>query len=134
MGHRGENVRWEMFRGEMSYTRHKSKSSAAVLFIARAPIPLSSARLLSPPHELGRGFKVVMAVCLFVVRLSLRLSVTSRAYGQHLRWRTKWWTRISIFGSSSSGLWDDLDDQSQQRSRPWLVMVSQPITATPVGG
>jgi len=32
---------------------------------------------------------VVMAVCLFVVRLSLRLSVTSRAYGQHLRWRTK---------------------------------------------
>jgi len=33
----------------------------------------------------------------------------------HLTWRTKWRTRISIF--SCTGLWDDMDDQSQQSSR-----------------
>jgi len=32
------------------------------------------------------------------------------------------------FQLQSKGLWDDLDDQSQQSSRPWLV--SQPITAS----
>jgi len=33
-------------------------------------------------------------------------------------------TRISIFSCSSEGLWNDLNDQSQQSSMPWLV--SQP--------
>jgi len=43
----------------------------------------------------------------------------------HLIWRTKWRTRMSIFSRSSKGLWDDLDDQSQQSSGPYSWSVSQ---------